>query len=112
MDSSEYSPSLDDDDGWGSTIVHLRPGARWAKPACASVVLTCIGISVPPDRAEGAHAVIRAIVSGRDTVLCSLFPRRPTQRARLMWATDQPLILTNVGTVAATLSLLVRNPFG
>jgi hypothetical protein len=112
MDSSSDSSFRENESDWVTEVIYLHSGDRWVKPPATAIVLTCAGVSVLPTRTDAVRAIVVATIGAQTAVLCCLFPSKPTQPMKLVWAVDQPLILTNTGNLGVTLSLMTKQPGG
>ena len=106
--SFDSDSSSSDMDYWENEMVYLRPSQEWNQPMFKMCYLTNSSITVKPERAEDAHAVLQCYVSDVPITLCSLYASKPSQKMCVVWQSDQCARLVNTGNFPITLSILVK----
>lgn len=106
--SFDSDSSSSDMDFWENEMVYLRPKQVWNQPLFKSCYLTNSSITVSPEKAEDAHAILQCYTNGTLITLCSLYARKPSQKMAVVWSADQSIRLVNTGNHPITLSILVK----
>ena len=97
-----------EDSQWQTETVSLHPGRTWSKSTGTIVYLTHCSFAVPSDSSSSYFAVLSAESWDESITLCTLYPKDPSKKLKLIWGPTQSVYLMNRGNRELTMVLLTR----